>query len=90
MQLTSSMTHMARRMLGLTHRSDAYRNSYLGRYPVPSLDALVAMGGAVRTDSLSRQMQRRVGYTLTRAGAEAVLRPGETVDAVFFPEEETY
>jgi hypothetical protein len=90
MQLSSSMRFMARRMLGLGGRTEAHRNSYLGWYPVPCLDALVAMGGAVRTDSLSRRMQWRVGYTLTRAGAEAVLRPGESLDAIYFPEEETY
>lgn len=97
--MTSMSDHqvgLARHALGLPHRS---RCSYRNRYVVAAENsdfrewlAMVAAGFALRhrsrwNDGSPMYVGGAVLFTLTRAGAEAALQPGEQLDPEDFPAE---
>lgn len=83
--MTPDQIELARHALGLTGgRSRSYRNRYLsalGGETEAAWSALVSTGHAERGAGTSTG----VWFYLTRAGAEAVLRPGESLDPEDFP-----
>lgn len=87
MQLTAIQIAVARRMLGLGRRCEAYRNLHYAKQPVPILEEMVALGAAIRSESVDNWLRRHYCYWLTRAAAEAVCRTDEGIGAVFFEDE---
>lgn len=77
--------HTLRHALGLTHGKRAYRRFYLAERGF-AIDAvctlLVARGYMVEWEYNGSGGTR--SYRVTPAGAAAVLRPGETLDAELF------
>lgn len=91
--LTVLQLRCARHALGIANSID--KKTYRNRYWVAKGSALaitaawkdlVARGYAVKQDRIYRPDNFLVCYSLTRAGAEAVLEPGESLDPEDFPE----
>jgi hypothetical protein len=91
MEMTPKQTEMAWHALGLDgRRKVSYRNRYVtgpgsGNHE-PWL-AMVSAGLAGMRDGKTLPYGGDDMFWLTRAGADAVLRPGEALDPEDFPEE---
>lgn len=81
--LTAKQFDFARHALGLDNRNrQSYRNHYVGEEP--AWRAMVVIGAA-RAWEPSEITGGMPIFRLTRAGAEAALRMGETLDPEDFP-----
>lgn len=83
MELSAKQLDLARHALGLVNRNRrSYRNHYVGEES--ACREMVAMGAA-RAWEPSEITGGMPLFRLARAGAEAALRPGETLDPEGFP-----
>lgn len=85
--MTPAQIGHARHALGLTRQQHSYRNHFVTGPGSKDFDDWVAMVDAgyarrVRAPHLAVSDEY---FALTRAGAEAVLRPGETLSERDFP-----
>lgn len=84
--LTGIQRVTIRHALGLDTKKRSFRNRFIAfDEPLTSFEDLVGRGLAVRIDQRNGPKQMNPGklvitYVITRAGAEAVLQPGESLD----------
>lgn len=82
--MTDRQRQIARHMLGLDNAQRSYRNRYCAEPGHAHFDALRAMfdEGLV---TFRQGVGAHISWRLTRAAAESVLLPGETLDPEDFP-----
>ncbi len=89
--MTPHQIDLARHALGLNGRGRrSYRNHFvagLGHTDYADWQAMVAEGVAIRIDGKRLSFGGDDMFKLTRAGAEAALLPGESLDSEDFPAE---
>ncbi|WP_431861479.1 hypothetical protein [Azospirillum sp.] len=89
--MTPRQVELARHALGLDgHKKVSYRNRFIAPPETPDFsewDAMVAAGYAKRLQRSAGTWGYGIGvlFWLTRAGAELVLRPGESLCPEDFP-----
>lgn len=89
--MTDRQCQIARHMLGLGNAKRSYRNRFFageGHHDYPTLVEMESAGLVVRRAPLrvgSDMWLRDDAWHLTRAAAESVLLPGETLDPEDFP-----
>lgn len=89
--MTPQQIELARHALGLKERSArSYRNHFVagpGHTDYADWMAMVAEGVAIRIDGKRLSFGGDDLFKMTRAGADAALRPGESLDSEDFPAE---
>jgi hypothetical protein len=86
--LSAAQIELARHALGLTRGRQSYRNHFCcgpGHDDFDQWEAMTA-AGAARRFKPSVLSGGDFTFVLTRSGAEAALRRGESLDAKHFPE----
>lgn len=85
--MTDRQRQIARHMLGLGNAKRSYRNRYCAEPGHADFDTLLQMLDAGLVTS-RRGIRPHISWHLTRAAAESVLLPGESLDPEDFPTKE--
>lgn len=85
-QLTNNQVFLLRHALGLGLEKEAKRNCHSSDQRLSAWEDLIKKGGAKSTLRRSLYGDYRIVYSATKAGAMAVLNPGEEINPIILEE----